>query len=277
METRANYVLIGAVTLLGIAAAFGFFLWYARIAIDRSFDYYDIMFDQVSGLSRAGDVRFNGILVGQVLGIDLARSGGTNVRVSIEVQDGTPINSGTVATLRSQGVTGVSFVSLASGPADAPPLEINPATGRRVIPSEPSVIDSLIEGAPELLREATELLRELSAIVGDDNQARVAQILSNVEAASGGLETALTDFSAISRTVREGVDQISAFTGRLDAIATQAETTLRTADTTLASATGAFDGATATLQSATGALDAARTTFQSADALIVERAPALVD
>ncbi len=55
------------------------------------------------------------------------------MRVDIEVEDGTPIDSGTVATLRSQGVTGVSFVSLASGPSDAPPLEVDPATGTRVI------------------------------------------------------------------------------------------------------------------------------------------------
>ena len=276
METRANYVLIGAVTLLGVIAAFAFFLWYARIAIDRQYDYYAIRFDQVSGLSRAGDVRFNGILVGQVISIDLSRTG-TQVRVDIQVQDGTPIDSGTVATLRSQGVTGVSYVSLASGPVDAPPLEIDPAIGMRVIKSEPSVIDSLIEGAPALLREATDLLRQLSGFVGPENQQRVTEILDNVETASGGLEKALTDFSAISSTVREGVDQISAFTGRLDSIASQAESTLKTADATLTSATGAFDIAKGTLQSATGALDAAQTTFKNADALVTGRGPALVD
>ena len=276
METRANYVLIGAVTLLGIVAAFAFFLWYARIAIDRRYDYYDILFDQVSGLSRAGDVRFNGILVGQVIAIDLAHSG-ASVRVEIEVENGTPIDSGTVATLRSQGVTGVSFVSLASGPPNAPPLEVDPVTGRRVIKSEPSVLDSLIEGAPELLREATDLLRQLSGIASPENKERVADILGNVQTASGGLEKAMSDFSAISTTVREGVDQISAFTGRLDGIATQAETTLKTADATLSSATGAFEAAKGSLASASGALDAARTTFQTAGSLITDRGPGLVD
>ena len=217
METRANYLLIGAVTLLGILATFGFFLWYARIAIDRQYDYYGIRFDQVSGLSRAGDVRFNGILVGQVISIDLSRTG-TQVRVDIQVQNGTPIDSGTVATLRSQGVTGVSYVSLASGPPGAEPLAVDPTTGVEMIRSEPSVFDSLIEGAPQLLAEATALLRQLSGLVSPENQQRVTDILGNVETASGGLEKALTDFSAISGTVREGVDQISAFTGRLDGI-----------------------------------------------------------
>lgn len=277
METRANYVLIGAVTLATIISAFLFFLWYARIALDRQYEDYDILFDQVSGLSRAADVRFNGILVGQVISIDLARAGGTSVRVGIQVDADTPINSGTVATLRSQGVTGVSFVALTSGAADAPPLEIDAATGTRVIKSEPSVLDSLIEGAPQLLKEATDLLRELSAMAGPENRDRVSQILANVETASGGLEKALSDFSSISGTVREGVDQISAFTGRLQGIADQAEKTLATADTTFGSATGAFDSAKSALASASGALVAAQTTFHSADALITTRGPGLVD
>lgn len=276
METRANYLLIGAITLLGILATFAFFLWYARIAIDRQYDYYTIRFEQVSGLSRAGDVRFNGILVGQVISIDLSRTG-TQVSVEIQVQNGTPVDSGTIATLRSQGVTGVSYVSLASGPIGTEPLAVDPVSGLEVIRSAPSVIDSLIEGAPQLLAEATQLLRQLSGIVSPENQQRVTDILGNVEAASGGLQKALTDFSAISGTVREGVDQISAFTGRLDGIATQAQSTLKTADTALESATGAFDVAKGTLSTATGALDAAQTTFRSADTLITGRGPGLVD
>ncbi len=139
------------------------------------------------------------------------------------------------------------------------------------------MIDSLIEGAPQLLKEATDLLRGLSTFVTPENRQRVTQILDNVETASGGLEKAMADFSAISGSVKEGVDQISAFTSRLDGIATQADKTLKTADTALASATGAFDVAKGTLTSATGALDAAQTTFRSAETLITERAPGLVD
>jgi phospholipid/cholesterol/gamma-HCH transport system substrate-binding protein len=220
-------------------------------------------------------VRFNGIGVGRVLTIGIDPTDTARVRVRIEVDEATPIRSDTVATLQSQGVTGVSFVALNSSTEDAPPLEPDPATGVPVIRSEPSVIDTLIETAPQLLREATELLRELSAIAGPENQARVAQILANVESASAGLDTALTDFSAISGSVRQGAEQISAFTGRLEAIATRAETTFAAADATLDSATRAFDAAQATLAAGTGALGAAQTAFENADRLIVQRAPTL--
>jgi phospholipid/cholesterol/gamma-HCH transport system substrate-binding protein len=276
METRANYVLIGAVTLAGVIAAFAFFLWYAKISVDRRFDYFDIVFDSVSGLSQSADVRFNGITVGRVLSIAIDPADASRVRVEIEVNDGTPIRSDTVATLQIQGVTGVAFVSLSSSDPNAPPLEPDPATGVRTIPSEPSVLDTLLESAPKLISEATQLLRELGSFTGTENQERVAKILDNAANASAGLDTALRDFSAISGSVRAGVEQISAFTGRLEGIANRAETTLATAETTLESARGAFETSKGTLASGTAALDAARGAFVNADRLIVDKAPALV-
>ena len=61
METRANYVLIGACALVGILLGLGFFVWLAKFQIDRQYAYYDVLFDNVSGLSRAADVRFSGL------------------------------------------------------------------------------------------------------------------------------------------------------------------------------------------------------------------------
>ena len=112
METRANYVLIGLATVIAILAGLGFFLWLAKVQIDRTYAQYDILFDTAAGLGKAAPVRFNGVDVGQVLSIDLDRSRPELVRVRIEVAAGTPVRQGTEATLQSQGVTGVSFVSL---------------------------------------------------------------------------------------------------------------------------------------------------------------------
>ncbi|MBP7242753.1 MlaD family protein [Amaricoccus sp.] len=277
METRANYVLIGAVTLAGVLATFAFFLWYAKVSIDRSFDYYDIAFDSVSGLNQSADVRFNGITVGRVLTIAIDPEDASRVRVGIEVAEGTPIRSDTVATLQVQGVTGVAFVSLSGGSPDSPPLEPDPTTGIYTIRSEPSVLDTLLDTAPRLLQEATDLLRELSSFTGPENRQRVETILDNAANASGGLDTALKDFSAISGSVRSGVEQIAGFTDRLGGIAERAETTLATAETTLESARAAFDASKETLASGTAALDAARSTFAHADTLIVEKAPAVVE
>ncbi|MEO7382663.1 MAG: MlaD family protein, partial [Paracoccaceae bacterium] len=145
METRANYVIIGTFTLLAIFAGLGFFLWLAKVQIDKTYTQYDILFDQVAGLGQASPVRFNGVDVGKVLTITLDRNSTSKVRVRIEVAASTPVRQGTEATLSSQGVTGVAFVGLDGGNPDAPRFPIDAAMGVAEIPSKTTPVQSLIE------------------------------------------------------------------------------------------------------------------------------------
>ena len=253
METRANYVLIGACTLVAIVLGLGFFVWLAKFQVDRQYAYYDIYFDSVSGLNRAAEVRFSGLTVGQVQSLELATDGTGRVRVRIEVAAETPIREGATAQLQAQGVTGVSFVSISPGPAGAPLMR--DAGGEvPVIPGERSVVQSLTEDAPDLLQESIKLVREFQNIVGAENQAKVTGILGNVEAASGKLEQALADFTSISKTVSDATGQISLFTDKLDPIAASVDSVLGETEKTLGAMTVAFSQAGTTLATADVAL-----------------------
>ncbi len=128
-KTRARFVLIGLFTLLGFLGGLGFILWLAKVQLDRTYAQYDIVFSTVAGLSSTGAVRYNGIDVGKVLGMAQDRADPALVRVRIEIYASTPIRTDTIATLASQGVTGVSFIALEGGSADAERLlPVPPAT-----------------------------------------------------------------------------------------------------------------------------------------------------
>ena len=67
METRANYVLIGAFTLVVSIALLLFGLWAAKYSSERSWQRYMIVFDEaVTGLSVGSPVQYNGISVGSI-------------------------------------------------------------------------------------------------------------------------------------------------------------------------------------------------------------------
>ncbi len=249
METRANYVLIGACALAGILLGLGFFVWLAKVQIDRQYAYYDVLFDDVSGLSRAADVRFSGLSVGQVLSLDLAGDEGGRVRVRVEVAADTPIHEGATAQLQAQGVTGVSVVAIAAGDTTKPLLR-DTTDGVPTIPGQRSVVQSLTEDAPNLLQESIRLVQDLQKLAGPENQQRIDAILDNVEQASGAFNTALSDFSTISRSVADATGQISQFTDRLDPLAASLTQALGKAETTLASMSAAFDQAGTTLATA---------------------------
>ncbi len=249
METRANYVLIGASAILGIVIALGFFVWLAKFQIDRQYAYYDVMFDNVSGLSRASDVRFSGLSVGQVVSLDLAENQSGAVSVRVQVAAGTPIHQGATAQLQSQGVTGTSVVAINAGDPDKPLLRTS-TDDVPVIEGERSVVQSLAADAPDLLAESIKLVKEFQVIIGRENQSKVASILANVDQASGAFDAALTDFSSISRSVASATDQISDFTDKLQPLALALTNALAKAETTLVSVSGAFDQAGTTLGTA---------------------------
>ena len=72
METKANYVLIGAFTLGVVAFLLLFALWAARWSSQQAWDFYDVIFNEaVTGLSEGGTVQYNGIAVGTVEDLSL--------------------------------------------------------------------------------------------------------------------------------------------------------------------------------------------------------------
>ncbi|MDU8942195.1 MlaD family protein [Ovoidimarina sediminis] len=271
METRANYILIGAFTILGILGALGFFLWLAKVEVDRQYAYYDVLFEDVSGLGNAGDVRYNGLQVGQVVGLELDETDPSKVRVRIEVNAETPVKTDTVATLALQGVTGVSFVALSGGSAEAAAL---PEGGE--IPTERSAIQSIFEGAPELLERAIALLEDVNDVVDAENRAAVTEILGNLSSASGRLDRTLEDFEALSDDLGAAAREVASFTDRLRALSDTAETTLTTATETLETAQGAIRRSESVIDQAGTALTTAERAFATADTLMQEDLSELV-
>lgn len=276
METRANFILIGAITLAGIIAALGFFVWMAKLQVNQQFEYYNVLFENVSGLTVAGDVSFNGVSVGQVTEIELYDKDPTKVRVMIQVRALTPITTETTAQLRAQGVTGLSFVALSGGSPTAPLLRETSTDAVPIIPSQLSTVQSLAEDAPTLLREAIKTIHDMQGLVSPDNQRYVTNILSNVDGATAGLQTALKDFSSVTGSVSTATGEIGQFTGRLDDISAALKTTLAHANTTLQSADGAFSQVQSTLANADAPISSAGALFDTTNTMMQQQMPGIV-
>lgn len=227
METRARYILVGIFTLLSAVAAMGFVLWLARVEINRTYAQYDIIFDTVAGLSQASVVRYNGVDVGTVLTIALDRDDPALVRVRIEIFATTPVRVDTIATLASQGVTGVSFVALDGGSPTSPRLTAERPALVPLIKSKPSVVQELTTAAPDLLKEAIALMDDIRGFTTPENRVAIAAILRNV---------------------KDATDRIDALSLRAETLMTAVETTLARADTALGQAETAFASADTVLQ-----------------------------
>ena len=181
METRSNYVLVGAVTVAILAGLLVFTVWLAGLSGQVS-KCYDIYFAQaVGGLNKGSTVSYSGVPVGQVKEISLMPNRPEFVHVRIEVDEDTPVLQGTTAEIRGVGFTGVSEIQLAGGTQGAAPLQETGPQGCPVIPSSTSGLGALLNSAPELMERLQRLTERLTELLSDENQNSISDILENVE------------------------------------------------------------------------------------------------
>jgi phospholipid/cholesterol/gamma-HCH transport system substrate-binding protein len=203
METKSNYVMVGAITLLLVALLAAFTVWLSR-AGEGDKKEYDIFFQQsVNGLAKGSGVSFSGVPVGEIQSIELWEPDPEFVRVRITIKDSVPVLLGTTATINGVGFTGVSEIQLDGAVKGAPALvcpEANPKsacpTGVPVIPTKPGALGELLNNAPLLLERLSALTERLTNILSDKNQQSIEQILDNVENLSGTLATQGPDLRA---------------------------------------------------------------------------------
>lgn len=181
METRANHIWVGAVTLALLAALAAFIVWIARLG-EGARNEYDILFQQsVSGLANGSQVSFAGVPVGQVSQIELWEQDPEYVRVRIKVQEDVPVLVGTTATIQAS-FTGVSTILLDGARKDAPPITCETTAcpeGYPLIPPARGGFNEILASAPLLLERLATLTERLTQVLDDDNQTQIAAILRN--------------------------------------------------------------------------------------------------
>lgn len=280
METRANHLWVGAVTLLLLGLLAGFIVWLAQLGKGEQKE-YDILFGQeVSGLANGSAVSFAGVPIGKVSEIKLYEQNLEFVRVRISVEKDVPILIGTTATIQGS-FTGVSTILLEGARQGAPPItcETTACFSENVpqIPPKAGGLGALLSSAPVLLERLATLTERMTLLLSDRNQSEISGILANTnkmtdELAQTGPQIQAT-MKELQGTLNEASGALAAFekvTASTDnllnqegaQLATQLRDTLNSAGTAAASLSATLeDTRPAARQLATQTLPAAEATL----------------
>lgn len=231
METKVNYVLVGAFVLVLGAVLIAAALWLASGGtLQKKYDsYLAVMDESVAGLNLNAPVKYNGVDVGKVRDIRLDPVNPERVRLMLAIERGTPVKEDTLAVLKIQGLTGIAYVELSGGARDSPPLVATAGKEYPEIRTKASLSARLENILTSVLAKLDNTSSNINAILSDENQAAFKSALADIAAVAhtfaarkdtinAGITSAARTFESASRVTAQAGPVLDRISRSADAI-----------------------------------------------------------
>ena len=239
METKANYVAVGAFVLACVIGLVVTIMWLAGVQYSQEFSYYNATFKgPVTGLGKGTVTRFNGIDVGRIADLQFDPNDPQAVIVTLQVQPHLNIREDSVASIDSQGLTGATYVEISGGTVKSPLLRAKPGQKYPVIRTKQSSLMQLEQSAPEVVAKLDVAASRINDLLNDNNRRAIAQTLANLDEVTTVIARRSGDIDSILRNTNEA-------TANLDKASTGLQPTLDRVDLTAAKFGKAADDADA--------------------------------
>ena len=114
--TRTTQLIVGIFAILGIIALAILSLSLGKLTLLPKAGYtLYASFDNISGLKTGDQVQLDGVQIGKVVQVELKDM---RARIAMRVDDGVPIDKDAIASIKTSGIIGDKYVSIALGPSD---------------------------------------------------------------------------------------------------------------------------------------------------------------
>lgn len=185
MATRAQKIQLGAFSIAALVLFLGTMIVLTGSQFWQGRGEYVVRFQEsVSGLEIGAPVKFRGVRVGSVTNVRINPQNVEEIEVFMQVDDLTPIKTDTEALVITQGLTGLKFIELMGGTAQAEKLP----PGSEIIAGR-SMLDQLSGRAVDMSVQVEEIFANVLHMTRRENQDRFDSILIQGEEFMGQLNT----------------------------------------------------------------------------------------
>lgn len=228
MEAKTNYFIVGLSVLILTAGLLIAGLWLSSGFNKKTFQFYNVyMSEAISGLTHESAVKYNGVKIGFIDQIELNKNDPQRVKLTIQVEDGTPITADTQATLVSQGITGTTYLGLSNSSSTSAPLLKTPGEQYPVIPYRPSFFFMLE-------KNVTEVTTDIKRVFDKENAEHIKKTLDNlqkissiVEQNNANLNKSLKDLPQLIIEIKNSAHQFNQMSRDISAAGFQLADTMR--------------------------------------------------
>jgi len=224
VNAKTNYTFVGLFVIVSGLLIFLFVIWMLQPTGEEELQRYRIEFSEsVSGLNVDSPVKYRGVTIGKVKVIRINPENVEKIEVIIEVSQDTPIKVDTVAKLKPQGITGLSYVELSRGSSEAQLLRPKDDDDIPLIPSEPSFFVKIERSFGSASENLSSILIQLKNLLGDENREQINRLLLHLANIAEKGDRAMTPerFEHFDKTVvavGELARRLKAETTELDAL-----------------------------------------------------------
>lgn len=216
METKANYVAVGAFVLACVIGLVVTIMWLAGVQYSQEYAYYQASFKgPVTGLGKGTLTRYNGIEVGRITNLEFDPADPQRVIVTMQVQPNLNIREDSVASIDSQGLTGGSFVEISGGTASAPLLVAKEGQNYPVIRTKQSTFAQLEQSAPEVVAKLNVAASRINDLLNDNNRRAIAHVLANLDETTQVIARRSADIDATIANANKAMANLSDATNNL--------------------------------------------------------------
>lgn len=243
--------------LIAVMAAVAFTAWLSNAQWDQQFDDYEVVFTgPVRGLSKGSEVRYNGLRVGEVTRLSWDPDDNNTIIANIQVVENTPVHVDSIAQLEPQGLTGLNYIQITTGPS----AEAFRGRGPFQITGRMSQIDTFLDSGGSIIESTQKALNRVNVTLSEDAITDFHHILANLNSITGKVDNSEIDAKLIERVLltfeRAALDVSEAalstdeaaksfdalVNGDVKDIIARAEITMNEIDKAVASATVLTDG-----------------------------------
>jgi phospholipid/cholesterol/gamma-HCH transport system substrate-binding protein len=266
MDAKVNFAIVGAFVLVLGAALIAGVLWFSSGgAYRKAYDtYHTYMAESVSGLNLDAPVRYRGVEVGRVRKMALAPTNGDLVKLTLDIERGTPVRQDTIAVLRVQGLTGIAYVELSGGGPDSPALQAQPGEDYPVIRTGPSLMVRLDTAVTALLTNANRTSENVNALLDEDSRRLFKQTLAELQMLTRTLAARSAAIDSALANAARTMDNTARLSGELPRLVERIERSANGFDRMTSEIAQAGSGAGATLAGAGATLAGARDDLRQA-------------
>jgi phospholipid/cholesterol/gamma-HCH transport system substrate-binding protein len=216
METKANYVAVGAFVLACVIGLVVTIMWLAGAQYSQEYAYYQASFKgPVTGLGKGTLTRYNGIEVGRITNLEFDPADPQRVIVTVQVQPNLNIREDSVASIDSQGLTGGTFVEISGGTSRAALLVAKEGQRYPMIRTTQSSFAQLAQSAPEVVAKLNVAASRINDLLNDNNRRAIAHVLANLDETTQVIARRSADIDATIANANKAMANLSDATNNL--------------------------------------------------------------